>query len=39
LFVQADDEVLYNEVAQLIDTARGAGADRIGLLTQRLAVR
>jgi biopolymer transport protein TolR len=37
LFVQADNEVLYNEVAQLIDTARGAGADRIGLMTQEIA--
>jgi biopolymer transport protein ExbD len=39
LFVQADDEVLYNDVAQLIDMARGAGADRIGLMTQRIAAR
>jgi len=37
LFVQADDDVLYNDVAHLIDTARGAGADRIGLMTQRIA--
>ena len=37
LFVQADDEVLYNEVAQLIDVARGAGADRVGLMTERIA--
>src|SRR5688572_32263964 len=39
LFVQADDDVLYNDVAHLIDTARGAGADRIGLMTQRIATR
>jgi biopolymer transport protein TolR len=39
LFVQADDEVLYDDVAQLIDMARGAGADRIGLMTQRIAAR
>jgi len=32
LFIQADDEVLYNDVARLIDLARGAGADRIGLM-------
>jgi biopolymer transport protein ExbD len=38
LFVQADNEVLYNEVAQLIDTARGAGADRIGLMTRNLSL-
>jgi biopolymer transport protein ExbD len=36
LFVQADNEVLYNEVAQLIDTAHGAGADRIGLMTKSI---
>lgn len=38
VFVQADSEVLYNEVAQLIDTARGAGADRIGLMTRSLSL-
>jgi biopolymer transport protein ExbD len=36
LFVQADDEILFNDVASLIDTARGAGASRIGLITTRL---
>jgi len=36
LFVQADQEVLFNEVAQLIDTAKGAGADRIGLMSTRI---
>ena len=39
LFVQADDDVLYNDVAQLIDMARGAGADRVGLMTQPVAAR
>lgn len=39
VFVQADDQVLFNEVAQLIDTARGAGADRVGLMTRRATVR
>ena len=33
IFVQADDEVLFNEVAQVIDTAKSAGADRVGLMT------
>jgi biopolymer transport protein TolR len=36
LFVQADDEILFNDVARLIDTARGAGASRIGLMASRL---
>jgi biopolymer transport protein TolR len=36
LFVQADDEILFNDVAQLIETAHGAGASRIGLMTTTL---
>lgn len=36
LFVQADDAILFNDVAHLIDAARGAGAGRIGLLTTHL---
>ncbi len=36
LFVQADDDVLYNDVAHWIDVARGAGAANIGLMTQRI---
>ena len=36
LFVQADNGVLYNDVAHLIDVAHGAGANRIGLMTQRI---
>lgn len=39
LFLQADQEVLFNEVAQLIDTARGAGADRVGLMTTGITAR
>jgi len=39
VFIQADDDVLYNDVAQLIDTARGAGAPRVGLLTQQITGR
>jgi biopolymer transport protein TolR len=34
IFVQADDEVLFNEVAQIIDTAKSAGADHVGLMTR-----
>lgn len=32
LFVQADDQILFNEVAGIIDMARGAGAGRVGLM-------
>jgi biopolymer transport protein ExbD len=38
LFVQADDDVLYDDVAHLIDMARGAGAARVGLMAQRIGV-
>jgi len=34
IFVQADDAVLFNEVAQIIDAAKSAGADRVGLMTR-----
>jgi biopolymer transport protein ExbD len=36
LFIQADDQALFNDVAALIDIARGAGADRIGLMPREL---
>jgi biopolymer transport protein ExbD len=34
IFVQADDAVLFNEVAQIIDAAKSAGAERVGLMTR-----
>jgi biopolymer transport protein TolR len=37
LFVQADDDILFNEVARIIDTARGAGVDRVGLMTDGIS--
>jgi biopolymer transport protein ExbD len=39
LFIQADEALLFNEVALLIDTARGAGAERIGLMTATIGAR
>ena len=38
IFVQADDDLLFNDVALLIDAARGAGVDRIGLMTEQISV-
>ena len=32
MFVKADSELLFNDIAQLIDESTGAGAQRIGLL-------
>ena len=34
MFVQAADELLFNDVARLIDAAKGAGVDRVGLMTE-----
>ena len=36
-FVQGDDEVDFEYVADVIDTARAAGVDRVGLLPRELA--
>jgi biopolymer transport protein TolR len=38
-FVQGDDGVDFEYVACVIDTARAAGADRVGLLPKELAKR
>jgi biopolymer transport protein TolR len=37
IFVQADRELLFNDVAQLIDSAKGAGAVRVGLMTEQIS--
>ncbi len=37
VFLQADSDLPFAAVADTIDGARGAGADRIGLLTEKLA--
>ena|SRR5205823_3516539 len=37
IFVQADNDLLFNDDAQLIDAARGAAVDRVGLLTEQIA--
>lgn len=35
-FVQGDPELLFNDVAQVIDIAKGAGVDKIGLMTEQI---
>jgi biopolymer transport protein TolR len=37
IFLQADHDVLFNDVAQLIDAAKSAGADRLGLMTEQIS--
>jgi biopolymer transport protein TolR len=36
IFVQADNELLFNDVAQLIDAAKGAGVEKLGLMTEEI---
>jgi biopolymer transport protein TolR len=36
VFVQADDDLLFNDVAQLVDAAKIAGVERIGLMTEQV---
>ena len=36
MFVKGDPEVLFQVVAEVIDIAKGAGIDKIGLITQRV---
>ena len=38
-FVQGDDEVNFEYVAYVIDTARDAGVERVGLMPKEMAVR
>jgi len=35
-FVKGDNDVLFAEVARAIDIMRGAGIDRVGLITAKL---
>jgi biopolymer transport protein TolR len=35
-FVQGDPDLLFNDVAQVIDIAKGAGVDKIGLMTEQI---
>ena len=37
MFINADPELLYNEVVELIDIAKGSGVDKVGLMPPSLA--
>lgn len=37
IFVQADTDLLFNDVAGLIDAAKGAGVEHIGLMTEQIS--
>jgi biopolymer transport protein ExbD/biopolymer transport protein TolR len=36
IFLQANENLLFNDVAQLIDTAKAAGAGQLGLMTEHI---
>jgi biopolymer transport protein ExbD len=36
VFVNADSDLLYNDVVGLIDVAKGAGVDKVGLMTEQI---
>ncbi len=36
IFVNADPELLFNDVIQVIDIAKGSGVDKVGLMTEQI---
>jgi len=36
VFINGDPDILFNEVSELIDVAKGAGIDKIGLMTETI---
>lgn len=36
IFINADENLLFNDVATVIDIAKGAGVDKIGLMTESI---
>jgi biopolymer transport protein ExbD/biopolymer transport protein TolR len=36
-FIEADSELLFSQIAQLIDVARAGGIDRVGLITEAIS--
>jgi biopolymer transport protein TolR len=37
MFVQGDADLLFNDVIQVIDVAKGAGVDKVGLMTEQIS--
>ena len=36
VFVQADSELLFAQIAQVIDAAKSSGVERVGLMTDQI---
>jgi len=37
MFVQGDPDLLFNDVVSVIDVAKGAGVDKVGLMTEQIS--
>jgi len=37
MFVQGDPDLLFNDVVQVIDVAKGSGVDKVGLMTEQIS--
>lgn len=36
MFINADPDLLFNDVVQVIDIAKGSGVDKVGLMTEQI---
>jgi biopolymer transport protein ExbD len=39
IFVNGDGDLLFNDVIQVIDVAKGAGVDKVGLMTEQITAQ
>jgi biopolymer transport protein ExbD len=39
VFVNGDPDLLFDEVAEIIDIAKGAGVDKVGLMTEQITAQ
>jgi biopolymer transport protein TolR len=39
IFVNGDPDLLFNEIASIIDIAKGVGIDKVGLMTEEIIAR
>ena len=39
MFINADPDLLFNDVVQVIDIAKGSGVDKVGLMTEQIQAR
>jgi len=39
MFVNGDPELLFNDVVEIIDVAKGAGVDKVGLMTEQIKAK